>query len=111
LFVTYYNHAFSKADREFLIQLGRVKDAFELDKMFFLVNAIDLASTDDEVDLVLQYVHDQLLEYGIRFPRLFGISSKLAIAENTRAESNIDSFLQAFEAFLTEDLTGMVIQA
>ena len=25
LFVTYYNHAFSKADREFLIQLGRVK--------------------------------------------------------------------------------------
>lgn len=111
LFVTYYNHAFSKADREFLIQLGRVKDAFELDKMFFLVNAIDLASTDDEVDLVLQYVHDQLLEYGIRFPRLFGISSKLAIAENTRAESNIDSFLEAFEAFLTEDLTGMVIQA
>ncbi len=33
-FVTYYNHAFSKADREFLIQLGRVKDTFSLDKMF-----------------------------------------------------------------------------
>lgn len=111
LFVTYYNHAFSKADREFLIQLGRVKDAFELDKMFFLVNAIDLASTEEEVDLVLQYVHDQLLTYGIRFPRLFGISSKLAIAEDTRAKSNIDSFLQAFDTFLTEDLTGMVIQA
>ena len=43
LFVTYYNHAFSKADREFLIQLGRVKDSFALDKMFFIVNAIDLA--------------------------------------------------------------------
>ena len=25
LFVTYYNHVFSRADREFLIQLGRVK--------------------------------------------------------------------------------------
>ena len=38
LFVTYYNHVFSRADREFLIQLGRVKDTFALDKMFFLIN-------------------------------------------------------------------------
>lgn len=45
LFVTYYNHAFSQADRQFLTQLGRVKDAFELDKMFFLVNAADLAAS------------------------------------------------------------------
>ncbi|MDT2275627.1 dynamin family protein [Paenibacillus larvae] len=44
-FVTYYNHAFSQADREFLLQLGRVKDSFELDKMFFVVNATDLASS------------------------------------------------------------------
>src|SRR5699024_308259 len=48
LFVTYYNHAFSRADREFLIQLGRVKDAFEMDKMFFIMNAADLASSDRE---------------------------------------------------------------
>ncbi|HYK75119.1 MAG TPA: dynamin family protein, partial [Pseudoneobacillus sp.] len=47
LFVTYYNHAFSKADREFLIQLGRVKDTFELDKMFFIINAIDLAHDEE----------------------------------------------------------------
>src|SRR5690606_32600802 len=47
-FVTYYNHAFSKADKEFLIQLGRVKDSFELDKMFFIINAMDLANNEDE---------------------------------------------------------------
>ncbi|RKJ01706.1 GTPase, partial [Butyricicoccus sp. 1XD8-22] len=56
LFITYYNHAFAKADREFLIQLGRVKDAFELDKMFFIVNAIDLAETKDEEEDVKNYV-------------------------------------------------------
>ena len=50
LFVTYYNHAFSKADREFLIQLGRVKDSFALDKMFFIVNAIDLAQDEEEMN-------------------------------------------------------------
>ena len=60
LFVTYYNHAFSKADREFLIQLGRVKDVFALDKMFFLVNAADLASSDTELQLVQTYVKSSL---------------------------------------------------
>src|SRR5699024_2762083 len=111
LFVTYYNHAFSKADREFLIQLGRVKDAFELDKMFFIVNAIDLATSNEEIDLVLQYVTDQLLEYGIRLPRIFSVSSKLAIQKEYREISKIEPFLQAFQSFLEDDLTGMVVQA
>ena len=70
LFITYYNHAFAKADREFLIQLGRVKDAFELDKMFFIVNAIDLASTMNEEEEVKGYVRSELQRFGIRFPRL-----------------------------------------
>lgn len=48
-FVTYYNHAFSKADRGLLAQLGRIKDSFALDKMFFIINASDLASSEDEL--------------------------------------------------------------
>ena len=54
LFVTYYNHAFSQADRQFLMQLGRVKDQFELDKMFFLVNAADLAADQEELEGVTE---------------------------------------------------------
>lgn len=111
LFVTYYNHAFSKADREFLIQLGRVKDAFELDKMFFLVNAIDLASSEDEINDVLTYVRSQLTEYGIRFPRIFGLSSKLAQAKETREVSNIGEFTHAFSYFLEHDLAKMAVQS
>lgn len=34
IYLTYFNHAFSYADREFLIQLGRIKDTFTSDKMF-----------------------------------------------------------------------------
>ncbi|GLY09749.1 dynamin family protein [Pseudobacillus badius] len=116
LFVTYYNHAFSKADREFLIQLGRVKDAFELDKMFFIVNAIDLASSDEEVDEVINYVKDQLLQYGIRFPRIHGVSSLQAIQEIERGEldhphSNLRPFKQDFHQFLQGDLAEMAIQS
>ncbi|MBS4217358.1 dynamin family GTPase [Bacillus sp. FJAT-49711] len=109
LFVTYYNHAFSKADREFLIQLGRVKDAFELDKMFFIVNAIDLASSKEEMNEVLDYVRQELVSNGIRFPKLFGISSKLALSK--RIESNIDAFTHDFNHFLNNDLSQLAIQS
>src|SRR5699024_5027236 len=79
LYVTYYNHAISSADRDFLMQLGRVKEAFELDKMFFIVNASDLAQSEQDLKLVLDYVKNQLLELGIRFPKIFPVSSKLSL--------------------------------
>lgn len=116
LFVTYYNHAFSKADREFLIQLGRVKDTFELDKMFFMVNAVDLANNEEEKQDVLDYVSDQLIKYGIRKPNLFPISSLLAIKEKLagnkgESQSGIQAFEDKFYSFITHDLTDIAINS
>lgn len=113
LYVTYYNHAFSKADREFLIQLGRVKDIFELDKMFFIVNAIDLANSEEELQGVLSYVREQLLQYGIRNANLFPVSSLLAIKEketNERLGSQIDAFENAFHRFIRNDLLHISVE-
>ncbi|HWL13662.1 MAG TPA: dynamin family protein [Ureibacillus sp.] len=114
LFITYYNHAFAKADREFLIQLGRVKDAFELDKMFFIVNAIDLASTPDEEEDVKNYVRSELQRFGIRFPKLFGVSSLLALREKVEGNSfnsGMEPFEESFHHFLNEELAAIAIQA
>lgn len=118
LFVTYYNHAFSKADREFLIQLGRVKDAFELDKMFFMINAADLASSLEELEIVQNYVGSQLLAYGIRKPRLYPISSLLALQEkqginveqqSVMKASGISKFEDAFKEFIHHELTELTV--
>ncbi|MBP2241298.1 small GTP-binding protein [Cytobacillus eiseniae] len=113
LFVTYYNHAFSKADREFLIQLGRVKDSFELDKMFFIVNAVDLANDEEEKESVLNYVGEQLTAYGIRRPSLFGLSSLQALTEKQEKtidpRSNIDVFEKSFYSFITNELMDISI--
>lgn len=79
LFVTYYNHAFSQADREFLLQMGRVKDTFEMDKMFFIVNACDLAANDEELQGVISHVEKNLLSCGIRLPRIYPVSSQTAL--------------------------------
>ena len=84
LFVTYYNHAFSKADREFLIQLGRVKDTFALDKMFFIVNAIDLAHNEEEMDAVLDYVEEQLVTYGIQTTAFISCFKPVSITGKNR---------------------------
>lgn len=114
LFITYYNHAFAKADREFLIQLGRVKDAFELDKMFFIVNAIDLATTDEEQEDVKGYVRSELQRFGIRFPRLYGVSSLLALNEKVEGSdlaSGMPPFENDFHTFLNDELSALAVQA
>ncbi|EMT46592.1 dynamin family protein [Anoxybacillus flavithermus] len=116
-FVTYYNHAFSKADREFLIQLGRVKDTFSLDKMFFIINAADLAHTKEELQAVVRYVNDQLLQFGIRHPRLFSLSSKWALAEkngdtwkhDVLSNSGMSTFEQAFYPFIHHEIGSLAI--
>jgi small GTP-binding protein len=115
LFVTYYNHAFSKADREFLIQLGRVKEAFQLDKMFFVINAIDLADNMDEKEAVRDYVQDQLIKYGVREPHLYSLSSLQALKEKQAKVPIPDSGMADFEVnfyrFITHDLANMVVAA
>jgi small GTP-binding protein len=115
LFVTYYNHAFSKADREFLIQLGRVKDTFDLDKMFFIINAIDLANNKDELDMVIEYVKDQLQSYGIRKPNMFAVSSLLALQEKIKDSSlnhsRMKQFEESFYHFINHDLMEIVLSS
>ncbi|EJR60150.1 hypothetical protein IIO_03509 [Bacillus cereus VD115] len=122
LFVTYYNHVFSRADREFLIQLGRVKDTFALDKMFFLINAADLAESEEELEMVKGYIADQLLQYGIRNPRLFAISSLCALEEKQGKSvekekygilqnSGIAKFEESFTSFMMRDLMLVSVHA
>ncbi|MFD0694752.1 dynamin family protein [Paenibacillus sp. GCM10027628] len=117
LFVTYYNHAFSQADREFLLQLGRVKDSFEMDKMFFIVNAADLASSTDELEGVVKHVETNLVQHGIRNPRIYPISSYLAAegkitgSDSLVAQSGIRPFEQDFVQFTFNELSDVAIHA
>ncbi|RAP78155.1 dynamin family protein [Paenibacillus montanisoli] len=117
LFVTYYNHAFSQADRQFLLQLGRVKDQFELDKMFFLVNAADLAADQEELEGVLAHVERNLQQHGIRFPRMFPISSLQALDGKRTGnkalieQSGIAAFEASFLSFTSGDLGALAVSA
>ncbi|QGS68739.1 hypothetical protein CV093_10410 [Oceanobacillus sp. 143] len=114
LYVTYYNHALSRADRDFLLQLGRVKESFELDKMFFIVNASDLAADQKELELVTDYVQEQLLQLGIRLPDLYPVSSKKSLADkqsNKRLNQQMQYFEDHFYQFIHHDLTALTVES
>ncbi|MFT8362042.1 MAG: dynamin family protein [Sporolactobacillus sp.] len=114
LFLTYFNHAFSQADSEFLIQLGRVKGLFTIDKMFFIINAIDLAQNEAERGAVLDYVREQLLTRGVRQPKLYGVSSKHALQELQKgavltAATGFPAFLEDWKIFTEDSLQQQVV--
>ncbi|MWV42047.1 dynamin [Paenibacillus sp. HJL G12] len=117
VFVTYYNHAFSKGDRQFLTQLGRVKDSFALDKMFFIVNAADLASSEEELEQVVKHVETNLKARGIRLPHIYPVSSMKALEgkldddANLYTESAFESFERALGAFAGEELPKLSLNS
>lgn len=116
VFVTYYNHAFSKADRQLLDQLGRIKDSFAMDKMFFVINASDLASDEEELDGVVDYVRQSLRASGLHAPRLFPLSSlgalegKAGDAQRYHA-SRFGAFEAALGRFAGEELPDLSLHA
>ncbi|MDA3130158.1 dynamin family protein [Aliibacillus thermotolerans] len=97
-YLTYYNHAFSKADEMFLQQLGRANEHFETNKLYFIINAADLASNRYELHGVKAHVKEQLEKNGIQTPRLFALSSKEGL-KRKRSLSHHEETGKAFEQF------------
>ncbi|WP_026689662.1 dynamin family protein [Alteribacter aurantiacus] len=96
-YLTYYNHAFSKADEYFLQQMGKVNESFSKDKLYFVINASDLASSEGELFGVRRHVQDQLVRNGIDSPRLFHLSSKQGLLNKKSDTHKQEDPFQAFE--------------
>ncbi|MET3728598.1 small GTP-binding protein [Fictibacillus halophilus] len=111
IYLTYFNHAFSYADREFLIQLGRIKDTFSSDKMFFAINASDLAETEEDKNDVVHHVKNNLLTFGIRNPRLFPVSSKNELIASKRKDSGFDAFSSSLTHYIEHELENAMIKS
>ncbi|GAE34602.1 dynamin family protein [Halalkalibacter akibai] len=100
-YLTYYNHAFSKSDQQFLQQMAKVNEGFRTDKLYFILNAADLASSPFELNGVRKHVYDQLVQNGWNEPRLYPLSSKKGLQgkqENGDGDELFKKFEQAFYA-------------
>ncbi|MEI4788833.1 dynamin family protein [Bacillus sp. FJAT-53060] len=111
LYLTYYQHSFSKADRSFLRKLGLVKDSFSMDKMFFIINAADLASDQAELETVFDYVRNELTKEGIRNPNVHHVSSKEEIEGKGPTPFNqYEQLRKQLDYFIDEELTKEAIE-
>ncbi|MFB5663090.1 dynamin family protein [Alteribacillus sp. HJP-4] len=124
-FVSYYNHAFGRADEEFLRHVGRVNQFFTYDKIFFLVNAADLAENGEEVQSVLTYVSTELSRLGLSERKVHPISGKQALTAKQNLDvqnlriSGMDGLIRCIDSFvdhlsqqtMTADGSGEIKQA
>ncbi|MCL6637007.1 MAG: dynamin family protein [Alicyclobacillus sp.] len=101
LFVLYYTHAFTRADRDFLQQLAQVQDVLARDKLFVVLNAVDLAQSPEELAAVCERVTAELRRLGVRQPRVYPVSSQQALAAARLREQPQDA---AFQAMLRQRL-------
>ncbi|MCL6452287.1 MAG: dynamin family protein [Alicyclobacillus sp.] len=80
LFVLYYTHAFARADQAFLTQLAAVQELSGVNKLFVVLNAVDLATDETERRDVVERVRRELRAAGIAEPRIYEVSSQLGFA-------------------------------
>lgn len=92
LFVVYYTHALSRADADFLQQLAGVQDVTGTNKLFVVINAVDLAKSTEERQAVYDRVVQELKRLGIRQPRVFEVSSQLGFAAKRMVVGDRDPF-------------------
>lgn len=107
LFLSYYNHAFSRGDKAFLEQLAAVNQTFSYDKLLFLVNAADLAAGPQELEEVLHYVRQELTAIGIHEPLVLPVSGKVSLQD--KSAGGLEGFEAVFEQFLSSTLETTVM--
>ncbi|QQK79894.1 dynamin family protein [Salicibibacter cibi] len=75
MYLTYYHHAFSRADQSFIKRIKEIQVPH-----YMVVNAADLAKDEQEAQYVTSFVNDQLKQAGCHESITVPLSSKRALA-------------------------------
>ncbi|KKK35615.1 hypothetical protein WN59_01955 [Salinicoccus sediminis] len=76
IYVSYYNHVFSRSDESFLKYIQSIKgDDFPI---IFVINAVDLMKSEEDLEKVIDYMSGSLRQLGLRNV-IFPLSSKRAL--------------------------------
>lgn len=76
IYVSYYNHVFSRSDEAFLKYIQSIKG--EDFPIIFVINAVDLMRSEADKEQVIDYMSDALISLGIT-NMIFPVSSKRAL--------------------------------
>lgn len=91
IYVSYYNHAFTDKDGEFLTYMRDMNNLQQSQGLKFVINAIDLGESDEDKQAVISYVESSLDALNIK-PECYPVSSKQAL------KSHDDEFKRLMDA-------------
>ncbi|PTK27380.1 dynamin family protein [Mammaliicoccus sciuri] len=97
IYVSYYNHAFTDKDGEFLTYMRDMNNLQQSQGLKFVINAIDLAESEEDKQAVISYVESSLDALNIK-PECYPVSSKQALKshddEFKRLMNALDQFVK-----------------
>ncbi|PTE30297.1 hypothetical protein BUY94_12865, partial [Mammaliicoccus fleurettii] len=96
IYVSYYNHAFTDKDGEFLTYMRDMNNLQQTQGLKFVINAIDLAESEEDKNAVISYVESSLDALNIK-PECYPVSSKLAIKNY---DDYFNNFMNAIDHFV-----------
>lgn len=97
IYVSYYNHVFTEKDKAFLSYLNEVEIINEDSQNFFVINAVDLAQDEQELNSVINYLASELQALNIEDP-IYPISSRNAMKVY---DEKFTAFKSAIEQFVS----------
>ncbi|WP_219323935.1 dynamin family protein, partial [Oenococcus oeni] len=95
LYVSYFNHSFTDNDKAFIEHMKDMNQLNENQAFKMIINAVDLAESDEDLNAVKDYVADALNQVQLQ-SEVFGVSSREALKSNDEGMNQLKESIQHF---------------
>ena len=96
LYVSYFNHSFTDNDKRFIEHMKAMNQLNENQAFKMIINATDLAETEDDLNAVIEYVGDALTQVNMDSD-IFAVSSREALKTS---DIGIETLKKSIEHFV-----------
>ncbi|WP_287173607.1 dynamin family protein [Staphylococcus sp.] len=95
LYVSYFNHSFTDNDKAFIEHMKAMNQLNENQAFKMVINAVDLAENEDDLNAVRDYVADALGQVNLH-SEIFSVSSRKSLKEGDQGIDQLRDSIQRF---------------
>ncbi|MCM3294652.1 dynamin family protein [Staphylococcus capitis] len=95
LYVSYFNHSFTDNDKAFIEHMKAMNQLNENQAFKMVINAVDLAENEDDLNAVRDYVADALGQVNLH-SEIFSVSSRKSLKEDDQGIDQLRDSIQRF---------------
>lgn len=95
LYVSYFNHSFTDNDKAFIEHMKAMNQLNENQAFKMVINAVDLAENEDDLNAVRDYVADALGQVNLH-SEIFSVSSRKSLKEGDQGIDQLYDSIQRF---------------